>query len=68
MEYKLHPKNISIDCVDFDVRSYNALRRGGVEKLGDINSTEQIMKFRNIGAKTIVNIVDKLKEYGIEIN
>lgn len=68
LEDKLHPQNISIDCVDFDVRSYNALRRGGVEKLGDINSTEQIMKFRNIGAKTIVNIVDKLKEYGIEIN
>lgn len=68
LEDKLHPQNISIDCVDFDVRSYNALRRGGVEKLGDIKSTEQIMKFRNIGAKTITNIVDKLKEYEIEIN
>lgn len=68
LEDKLHPQNISIDCVDFDARSYNALRRGGVEKLGDIKSTEQIMKFRNIGAKTITNIVDKLKEYEIEIN
>lgn len=68
LEDKLHPQNISVDCVDFDARSYNALRRGGVEKLGDIKSTEQIMKFRNIGSKTITNIVDKLKEYGIEIN
>lgn len=68
LEDKLHPQNISIDCVDFDLRSYNALRRGGVEKLGDIKSTEQIMKFRNVGAKTIVKIADKLKEYGIEIN
>lgn len=68
LEDKLHPQNISIDCIDFDIRSYNVLRRGGIEKLGDIKSIEQIMKFRNAGAKTVVNIVDKLKEYGIEIN
>lgn len=53
--------------IELSVRTYNCLARAGIEKLEDIKSMEQLMEMRNAGAKTIEEIVEKLKEYGIEI-
>lgn len=59
--------NVSIDDVGFTAREYNGLRRGGINRLGDIESIEQLYMIRNLGRKSINNIVNKLHNYGIEI-
>lgn len=60
-------KNIPIeDCV-FTVRTHNCLKRAGINILGDIKSVEQLKNVRNLGKRSAQEVVDKLKEYGIEL-
>ena len=60
---------MDIDCIDFTIRSRNALKRGGYDTIGELRgiSRKDLMKIRNMGEKSVNEIADKLKKWGIEI-
>jgi DNA-directed RNA polymerase alpha subunit len=60
---------ITLEDLDFTVRTFNCLKRAGFNKLGDIRglTKEDLKKVRNLGTKSVAEIVEKLKEYGIEV-
>lgn len=60
------PKKMLIEDCDLSVRSYNCLKRAGINTLGDIKSEEQLMQVRNLGKHSFQEVIDKLREYGIE--
>lgn len=61
--------SIPIEDLDLSVRSFNCLRRGGYNTIGDLQKTtiEQLMKVRNLGRKSIDEILEKLMKYGVEV-
>lgn len=58
----------SIEDLDFSVRSYNCLKRAGIHTVADIvNKSEQDMiKVRNLGKKSLDEVLNKVKELGLE--
>lgn len=61
--------SISIDELELSVRSFNCLRRAGINSTADLEgfTVERLMKVRNLGRKSIDEIILRLKDYGIEI-
>ena len=57
-----------IDDLDLSVRAYNCLKRAGVNTLQDLtNKTEtEMMKIRNLGKKSLKEVIDKIKEMGLQ--
>ena len=57
----------SIDDLDFSVRAYNCLKRAGVNTLGDLTSKSELemMKIRNLGKKSLKEVIDKIKGMGL---
>ena len=64
---KLKKLETSIDDLDFSVRAYNCLKRAGVNTLGDLTSKSEIemMKIRNLGKKSLKEVIDKIKDMGL---
>jgi len=62
-------KSVGIDEMDLSVRAYNCLRRAGIDTLADLQkmTREDLMKVRNMGRKSLEEIITKAKEYGIAI-
>ncbi len=62
-------RDIKIDDLDFSVRTYNCLKRQGVETLDELrNYTEdEMMNIRNFGQKSFDEVKEKLAEYGLEL-
>ncbi len=60
---------MTVDELDLPTRIYNSLRNGGIETLGDLLKTprKELISMRNMGAKSIAIIDDKLKEKGISL-
>ncbi len=60
---------LTIDELDLPTRIYNSLRNGGIETLGELLQTprKELISMRNMGAKSIAIIDDKLKEKGIDL-
>ena len=58
----------SIEDLEFSVRSYNCLKRAGIHTVADIvNKSEQDMiKVRNLGKKSLDEVINKIKELGLE--
>lgn len=65
---KLKKLETSIDDLDFSVRAYNCLKRAGVATLGDLTSKSELemMKIRNLGKKSLKEVIDKIKEMGLK--
>ena len=61
---------MSIDELELSVRSYNCLKRAGINTVAElINRTpEDMMKVRNLGRKSLEEVLAKLKELGLELN
>ena len=61
--------DISIDNLELSVRSFNCLKRAGIDTLGDLSeyTLEKLLKVRNLGRKSMEEVITKAKEYGIEI-
>ena len=61
--------DIDIDELDFSVRSYNCLRRTGINTLKDLYGItyDDLDKIRGINKKSIEEIISKLAEYGIRL-
>ena len=65
---KLKKLETSIDDLDFSVRAYNCLKRAGVNTLGDLTAKSELemMKVRNLGKKSLKEVMDKVKEMGLK--
>jgi len=57
----------SIDDLDFSVRAYNCLKRANILTLKDLvdNSENEMMKIRNLGKKSLKEVMDKVKDMGL---
>ena len=58
----------SIDDLDFSVRAYNCLKRAGISTLGDLTEKSELemMKIRNLGKKSLKEVIDKIKDMGLK--
>ena len=57
----------SIDDLDLSVRAYNCLKRAGILSLKDLvnKSENEMMKIRNLGKKSLKEVMDKVKDMGL---
>jgi len=60
---------LSIEELDLSVRSYNCLKRAGINFVEDlVNKTEDdMMKVRNLGRKSLEEVLNKLAELGLSL-
>ena len=60
---------MSIDELELSVRSYNCLKRAGINTVEELtNKTpEDMMKVRNLGRKSLDEVYAKLKELGLSL-
>ncbi len=60
-------ENLSIEDLDLTVRSYNCLKRAGIQTVLDLTqkSEAEMMKVRNLGKKSLKEVKDKLYEKGL---
>ena len=61
---------MNIDELELSVRSYNCLKRAGINTVEELcNRTfDDMMKVRNLGRKSLEEVLAKLKELGLELN
>ena len=61
---------MNIDELELSVRSYNCLKRAGINTVEELTSktAEEIMKVRNLGKKSLEEVLGKLKDLGLELN
>ena len=59
----------TIEELDLSVRSFNCLKRAGINTVEDlINKTEEdMMKVRNLGRKSLEEVVAKLASLGLSL-
>ena len=59
----------TIEELELSVRSSNCLKRAGINNVEElINKTEEdLLKVRNLGNKSLEEILGKMKELGIEL-
>ena len=57
----------SIDDLDLSVRAYNCLKRAGILTLKNLvdKSENEMMKIRNLGKKSLKEVMDKVKDMGL---
>ena len=57
---------MSIDELEFSVRAYNCIKRANINTLQDLTekSENEMMKIRNLGKKSLKEVIDKVKEMG----
>lgn len=60
---------ISIEEMDFTNRTYSVLKRAGLNSLGELSNKnlDDLMNVRNLGRKSLNEIEEKLKTYGITL-
>jgi DNA-directed RNA polymerase subunit alpha len=53
--------------LDLSVRAYNCLKRAGIHTLSDLTnmSEAEMMKIRNLGKKSLKEVIDKIKDIGL---
>ena len=58
----------TIEDLEFSVRSYNCLKRAGIHTVADIvsKSEQDMIKVRNLGKKSLDEVINKVKELGLE--
>lgn len=58
----------TIDELEFSVRAYNCLKRAGILTVKDLveMTEDQISKIRNLGKKSLKEIIDKIKELNLD--
>lgn len=61
---------LSIEELDLSVRSYNCLKRAGINTVEDLaNKTEDdMMKVRNLGRKSLEEVLGKMTELGLNLS
>ena len=58
---------MTIEELDLSVRSYNCLKRAGINTVEDLakKSEEEMMKVRNLGRKSLEEVINKL--HGLDL-
>lgn len=66
---KNHVYDTAIEDLDFSVRTYNCLKRAGINSVGDLvaRSEDDMMKVRNLGKKSLEEVIVKLEELGLSL-
>ena len=61
---------MNIDELELSVRSYNCLKRAGINTVEELcnKTSEDMMKVRNLGRKSLDEVLAKLKELGLSLN
>ncbi len=61
---------MSIDELELSVRSYNCLKRAGINTVEELTNktSEDMMKVRNLGRKSLEEVLGKLKELGLQLS
>lgn len=61
---------MSIDELELSVRSYNCLKRAGINTVEELTNktSDDMMKVRNLGRKSLEEVLAKLKELGLELS
>ena len=61
---------MNIDELDLSVRSYNCLKRANINTVEELCSRtpDEMMKVRNLGRKSLEEVLTKLKELGLSLN
>ena len=67
---KVKVLEMSIDELELSVRSYNCLKRAGINTVEELTNrtSEDMMKVRNLGRKSLDEVNAKLKELGLAFN
>lgn len=60
---------MSIDELELSVRSYNCLKRAGINTVEELTNrtSDDMMKVRNLGRKSLEEVLTKLKELGLQL-
>lgn len=60
---------MTIEELDLSVRSFNCLKRAGINTVEDLinKSEEDMMKVRNLGRKSLEEVVNKLQSLGFNL-
>ncbi len=60
---------MTIDELDLSVRSHNCLKRAGINTVQELTSKteEDMMKVRNLGNKSLEEVLNKMKELGLSL-
>ncbi|MDI9509900.1 MAG: DNA-directed RNA polymerase subunit alpha [Bacillota bacterium] len=60
---------MNIDELELSVRSYNCLKRAGINTVEELTNktAEDMMKVRNLGRKSLEEVLSKLKELGLTL-
>ncbi|MBR8823525.1 DNA-directed RNA polymerase subunit alpha [Fusobacterium necrophorum] len=61
--------NIKIEELDLTVRSFNCLKKAGIEEVGQLSklSMNELLKIKNLGRKSLDEILEKMKELGYDL-
>lgn len=61
--------DMTIEELDMSVRSYNCLKRAGINTVQELiqRSEEDMMKVRNLGRKSLEEVMEKLDELGLSL-
>ena len=60
---------MTVEELDLSVRSFNCLKRANIHKVGDLiqKSEDEMMKVRNLGRKSLDEVIAKLAQYGLHL-
>lgn len=60
----------AIEDMEFSVRTYNCLKRAGINVVGDLvaRSEDDMMKVRNLGKKSLEEVIQKLEDMGLGLS
>ena len=61
--------NMTLEEMELSVRSYNCLKRAGINTVKDLTkfSEEEMVKVRNLGKKSLDEVIYKLRGLGYEL-
>ena len=61
---------MNIDELELSVRSYNCLKRAGINTVEELcnKTSDDMMKVRNLGRKSLEEVLAKLKELGLQLS
>ena len=64
------PLEMTIEELDLSVRSFNCLKRAGINTVEDLvsKSEDEMMKVRNLGRKSLEEVMAKLDSLGFKLN
>jgi len=66
---KTQAAQMSIEELELSVRSFNCLKRAGINTVEELcnKTSDEMMKVRNLGKKSLDEVLEKLKELGLHL-